>query len=112
MTLMYILWGPQQEKMGHSRVVSLAERHFFAIRQAVAVQAAPVTLKAAFLEPVAGLATQLFVHLFARTDAHLMNLFAAPGAVEVLVAKRDALARRTDGLVKCKNEFAELARCL
>lgn len=37
---------------------------------------------------------------------------AAPGAVELLVAKRDALTRRTEGLVKCKNEFAKLARCL
>ena len=90
----------------------LAECHFFAIRQSVAVQAAPATLKAAFLEPASNLATQLFVHLFARTDSSFMNLFAAPGAVEVLVAKRDALARRTEGLVKCKNEFAELARCL
>jgi hypothetical protein len=39
-------------------------------------------------------------------------LHAAPGAVELLVAKKDALARRTEGLVKCKTEFAELARCL
>lgn len=39
-------------------------------------------------------------------------LHAAPGAVEVLTAKRDTLARRVDGLVRCKNEFAELARCL
>jgi hypothetical protein len=39
-------------------------------------------------------------------------MLAAPGAVELLMANRDALARRLDGLVKCKNEFAELARCL
>jgi len=32
--------------------------------------------------------------------------------VAALEAKRDALARRVTGLVKCKNEFQELARCL
>lgn len=37
---------------------------------------------------------------------------AAAGAVAVLEARRDALARRVEGLVRCKNEFQELARCL
>ena len=62
--------------MRYGQVVGLAERHFAAIRQSVAMQAAPATLKAAFLEPVArDLATQLSVHLFARTDAHFMGWF-------------------------------------
>ena len=60
----------------YGQVVGLAERHFAAIRQSVAVQAAPATLKAAFLEPVGrDLATHLGVHLFARTDAHFMGWF-------------------------------------
>lgn len=37
---------------------------------------------------------------------------AAPGAVEVMHAKRDALARKAEGLIKCKDDFSELARCL
>ena len=37
---------------------------------------------------------------------------AAPGAVEVMHAKRDALARKAEGLIKCKEDFSELARCL
>jgi hypothetical protein len=37
---------------------------------------------------------------------------AAAGAVAALEARRDALGRRVEGLVKCKNEFQELARCL
>ena len=69
--------------VGYSSVVRLAECHFFAIRQSVAVQAAPATLKAAFLEPASNLATQLFVHLFARTDLSFMNLFAAFTSTEV-----------------------------
>ncbi len=40
------------------------------------------------------------------------QMHAAAGAVAVLEARRDALARRVEGLVRCKNEFQELARCL
>ena len=39
-------------------------------------------------------------------------VYAAAGAVAVLEARRDSLARRVEGLVSCKNEFQELARCL
>ena len=39
-------------------------------------------------------------------------LCTASGAVSALEAQRDTLARRVSGLVKCKNEFQELARCL
>ena len=41
-----------------------------------------------------------------------LGALPASGAVAVLEAKRDALARRLDGLLRCKDEFAELARCL
>jgi hypothetical protein len=37
---------------------------------------------------------------------------AAAGALAALQAKRDGLHRRCEGLLKCKNEFAELARAL
>ena len=60
----------------YSNVYRLAEAHFMHIREAVAQESAPATLKAAFLEPVSrGLATDLSVHLFARTDQHFMSWF-------------------------------------
>lgn len=37
---------------------------------------------------------------------------AAAGALAALQSKRDSLHRRCEGLIKCKNEFAELARAL
>lgn len=40
------------------------------------------------------------------------TVYAAAGAVAVLEARRDSLARRVEGLVRCKIEFQELARCL
>ncbi|KAK9825379.1 hypothetical protein WJX81_007027 [Elliptochloris bilobata] len=102
-----------QDGGSHAAICQAAERQFRAIREAVAARAAPATLKAAFLEPLArDLPAELAMHVFARTDADFMGLFVASGAVAVLEAKRDALARRLDGLLRCKDEFAELARCL
>ena len=37
---------------------------------------------------------------------------AAAGVLSALEANRDMLAKRVEGLVRCKNEFQELARCL
>lgn len=129
------------------------------------VQAAPTTLKAAFLEPMASdMGGHVMLELFARTDADFMAMFtgepgawlrgpgraagaaaarrflgacraatrrphrtctrrahacrsptpctAAAGAMAALQGKRDALHRRAEGLVKCKTEFQELAKCL
>jgi len=47
-----------------------------------------------------------------RTAAEHFYAHAAQGAVAMLEARRDALAQRWAGLVKCKDEFGELARCL
>lgn len=42
----------------------------------MAARAAPATLKAAFLEPLArDLPAELAIHVFARTDADFMGLF-------------------------------------
>lgn len=67
----------RQVNKTYSSVCAMAERHFMAIRRSVAAEEAPATLKAAFLEPISRrLATDLSVHLFARTDAHFMTWFA------------------------------------
>lgn len=90
-----------------------AARLFGRIRQAVACQAAPATLKSAFLEPVGTqLAAELSVELLGRRDEDFMKLFTAAGVLSALEASRDAMAKRVEGLVRCKNEFQELARCL
>ena len=60
----------------HASVHKLAEAHFMHIREAFAQESAPATLKTAFLEPVSrSLATDLSLHLFARTDQHFMSWF-------------------------------------
>ena len=46
----------------------------------MAARAAPATLKAAFLEPLArDLPAELAVHVFARADADFMGLFVGAG---------------------------------
>ncbi|KIY98072.1 hypothetical protein MNEG_9891 [Monoraphidium neglectum] len=97
----------------YSEVVSFAERLFGRIRSSVAGQAAPTTLKAAFLEPMCSeLPTEVALELFARADGDFMAMFTAAGALATLQAKRDAVHRRAEGLLKCKTEFQELAKCL
>ncbi|KAL4853400.1 Dynamin-related protein 5A [Chlorella vulgaris] len=85
--------------------------HLFGrIRQSVACQAVPATLKSAFLEPVGSqLAAELSVEMVGRTDENFMALFTAAGVLSALEASRDALAKRVEGLVRCKDEFQELA---
>lgn len=57
-------------------VIRYAEHLFRKIRQAVAQQMAPSTLKAAFLDPVhERLAVEVQVELFARTDGEFMAMF-------------------------------------
>ncbi|GLI64442.1 hypothetical protein VaNZ11_007713 [Volvox africanus] len=97
----------------HDDVILAAESLFRKIRCAVATQYAPATLKSTFLDPMTDrLALEVSLDLFARTDADFGSMFSAAGAVAALAAKRDMLARRVEGLIKCKNEFQELAKCL
>lgn len=55
---------------------------------------------------------QVFMSLFACGDKHFMTMFYAESAIHALTQKTESLARRAEGLTKCKNEFADLARCL
>ena len=70
--------GTQTSLKGDFRAICLgSERLFARIRQAVAVQAAPTTLRSAFLEPISHrLAGDLSLELFARRDEDVMSLFA------------------------------------
>jgi hypothetical protein len=58
------------------------------------------------------LCVQVFLSLFACNDKQFMSMFHADGVIQELTTKAEKLARRADGLTKCKDEFAQLARCL
>jgi hypothetical protein len=97
----------------HAEVCARAARLFARIKRSVAAQAAPATLKAAFLEPVAArLAAELCVQTAGRADEEFLGLFATKSALAALGKERDALARRRSGLARMTAEFGELARAL
>lgn len=67
----------------------------------------------ALVEPLsAQLGVELGTSLFACKDDVFMGMFTDASSVCELEARRDACAQRWAGLVKCKDEFGELARCL
>ncbi|GMH41703.1 hypothetical protein BSKO_09613 [Bryopsis sp. KO-2023] len=103
----------QSERNSYDDVCRYAETIFQRIRHAVVHKAVPATLKSAFLDPIRmEMSTQVAMELFAQTDDDFMGMFRASGAIQAMEAKCESLRRRVEGLVKCKNEFHELARCL
>jgi len=88
---------------GHAAICAAAERHFRAIREAVAARGAPATLKAGFLAPLSrDLPAELAVHVFARTDADFMGLFV--GARARPLGHRRVYGR-TEGLTGAQKGF-------
>lgn len=134
------LFGQRRDDIYES-IVEKASKLFVVIRQSVVCDLAPSALKASFLDPLhttlfsevcppsvsAHLYTgftslnvslmyiwclQVFMSLFACSDKHFMTMFYAESAIHALTQKTESMARRAEGLTKCKNEFADLARCL
>lgn len=132
------LFGQRRDDVYES-IVDKASKLFVVIRQSVVCDLAPSALKASFLDPlhttlfsevcfcslqqcalsfcrsltVSNVSTlQVFMSLFACSDKHFMTMFYAESAIHALTQKTESMARRAEGLTKCKNEFADLARCL
>ncbi|GFH21601.1 dynamin-type G domain-containing protein [Haematococcus lacustris] len=98
---------------GYDEVIQRAERLFNRLRYSVAQQSAPTSLKAAFLDPLkARLGLEVALDLFARSDTDFMSMFASPSALQALQVKRDSLQKRTESLLRLKNEFQELSKVL
>eukprot|EP00892_Ulva_mutabilis_P000651 jgi/Ulvmu1/10587/UM065_0041.1 len=97
----------------YENIVDKASKLFVIIRQSVVADLAPSALKSSFLDPLhSSLFSEVFMSLFACGDKHFMTMFYAESAIQALTQKTESLARRAEGLTKCKNEFADLARCL
>ena len=52
----------------------------------------------------------LGLDLFALNDEKFMDMFVAPGALEVLQTERESLQKRQKILQSCLNEFKTLTR--
>lgn len=65
-----------QVKSSYTQICSIAEKIFKTIRQGVTCQAAPSSLKSAFLEPLSSkLASHMAIDLLACTDDEFMSMF-------------------------------------
>ena len=54
----------------------------------------------------------LGLDLFAVNDEKFMDMFVAPGAIDVLQNERESLQKRQKILHSCLNEFKNIARAL
>jgi len=54
----------------------------------------------------------LALDLFAVNDEKFMDMFVAPGAIDVLHSERQSLHKRQKILQSCLNEFKNIARAL
>lgn len=54
----------------------------------------------------------LGLDLFAVNDERFMDMFVAPGAIDVLQNERQSLQKRQKILQSCLNEFKSVARAL
>ncbi|MED6207505.1 Dynamin- protein 5A [Stylosanthes scabra] len=107
-----ILFG-NQEKSGsaYSEICLSAAQHFARIREVLVERGVTSTLNSGFLTPCRDrLVVALGLDLFALNDEKFMDMFVAPGAIQVLQTERESLQKRQKTLQSCLNEFKSLTR--
>lgn len=94
-------------------ICSSAAQHFARIREVLVERSVTSTLNSGFLTPCRDrLVVALGLDLFAVNDEKFMDMFVAPGAIDVLQNERQSLQKRQKVLQSCLNEFKSLARSL
>ncbi|XP_020265366.1 dynamin-related protein 5A [Asparagus officinalis] len=97
----------------YSDICSLAAQHFARIREVLIERNVPSALNSGFLTPCRErLVVALALDLFAVNDEKFMDMFVAPGAIDILHSERQSLQKRQKILQSCLNEFKNIARAL
>ncbi|KAI0491571.1 hypothetical protein KFK09_025831 [Dendrobium nobile] len=97
----------------YTDICSLAAQHFARIREVLIERSVSSALNSGFLTPCRErLIVALGLELFAVTDENFMDMFVAPGAIDVLQNERQSLQKREKILQSCLNEFKNIARAL
>ncbi|GFP79675.1 dynamin-related protein 5a [Phtheirospermum japonicum] len=97
----------------YAEICSSAAQHFARIREVLVERGVASTLNSGFLTPCRErLMVALGLDLFAVTDEKFMDMFVAPGAIDVLQNERQSLQKRQKTLHSCLNEFKNVARAL
>ncbi|CAA0815983.1 Dynamin-related protein 5A [Striga hermonthica] len=105
--------GSSRSGSPYEEICSSAARHFARIREVLVERGVASTLNSGFLTPCRErLMVELGLDLFAVTDEKFMEMFVAPGAIDLLENERQSLQKRQKILHSCLNEFKNVARAL
>ncbi|KAJ9551433.1 hypothetical protein OSB04_015478 [Centaurea solstitialis] len=105
--------GNLRSGSSYSEICSSAAQHFARIREVLVERSVTSTLNSAFLTPCRErLMVALGLDLFAVNDEKFMDMFVAPGAIDVLESERQSLQKRQKILHTCLSEFKSVARAL
>ncbi|XVF18827.1 hypothetical protein REPUB_Repub11eG0056500 [Reevesia pubescens] len=97
----------------YSEICSSAAQHFARIREVLVERSVASTLNSGFLTPCRDrLVVALGLELFAVNDDKFMDMFVAPGAIDVQKNEQQSLQKRQKILQSCLNEFKNVARAL
>lgn len=97
----------------YADICSSAAQHFARIREVLVERSVTTTLNSGFLTPCRErLMVSLGMDLFAVNDEKFMDMFVAPGAIDILQKDRQSLQKRQKILQSCLNEFRTVARTL
>ncbi|KAI4333658.1 hypothetical protein L6164_018438 [Bauhinia variegata] len=109
-----LLFGNEDRSgSAYSEICSSAAQHFARIREVLVERGVTTTFNSGFLTPCRDrLVVALGLDLFAVNDEKFMEMFVAPGAIDVLQNERESLQKRQKILQSCLNEFKNVARAL
>ncbi|KAL3848628.1 hypothetical protein ACJIZ3_010510 [Penstemon smallii] len=97
----------------YTEICLSAAQHFARIREVLVERGVASTLNSGFLTPCRErLMVALGLDLFAVSDEKFMDMFVAPGAIDVLENERQSLQKRQKILHSCLTEFKNVARAL
>ncbi|CAN6933001.1 unnamed protein product [Brassica oleracea var. botrytis] len=112
-----LLFGTTENGMksssAYTEICSSAAQHFARIREVLVERSVTSTLNSGFLTPCRDrLVVALGVDLFAVNDEKFMDMFVAPGAIDMLQNERQQLQKRQKILHSCLTEFKTVSRSL
>ncbi|KAK9078242.1 hypothetical protein SSX86_002299 [Deinandra increscens subsp. villosa] len=97
----------------YSEICSLAAQHFARIREVLVERSVTTALNAGFLTPCRDrLMVALGQDLFGVKDEKFMDMFVAPGAIDILHSERESLQKLQKMLHSCLTEFKSVATSL
>ncbi|KAI9085877.1 hypothetical protein K1719_031954 [Acacia pycnantha] len=109
----HLLGHEDKSGTAYSEICLSAAQHFARIREVLVERGVASTLNSGFLTPCRErLVVALGLDLFAVNDEKFMDMFVAPGAIDLLQNERESLLKRQKILQSCLNEFKNVARAL